>query len=85
MIDFLLGSIVSALSIWIGFRLGKGSSIIPEETVKQVKQLVENLPIKQELGTVERPTAHDLKRFEDPRLAEEEKVMGDTFKQIIKP
>jgi hypothetical protein len=84
MIDFLIGSLITLVSLWVGYKLGKGSSIIPEETQRQVKRLVQALPIKNDLGGVMRPTQTELNKFENPLLEEEEEEIGKTFKEIIK-
>lgn len=84
MIDFIIGSLITLVSLWVGYKLGKGSSIIPEETRRQVKQLIRELPIKNDIGGVMRPTQTELKRFENPLVEEEEEEMNKTFKEIIK-
>lgn len=84
MIEFLVGSLVTLISLWLGYTIGKGSSIIPEETRKQVSRLIRELPIKRDIGGVERPTAQDIKRFENPVLRAEEEEMSKTFSEIVK-
>lgn len=84
MINFIAGAVVTVLSILIGYSLGKGSSIIPEETRKQVKKLIDAMPFtKHDLGAVERPSAQDIKRFDNPLLKEEEEAMSETFREIV--
>jgi len=84
MIQFIVGSVVAAVCLWIGYSMGKNSSVIPEETQRQVKNLIRALPIKRDIGAVPRPTAADIKRFENPVLKAEEEEMSNTFKEIIK-
>lgn len=84
MSNFILGSLTMLIGIWIGYTLGKGSSIIPEETQKQVRRLIRSLPIKNDLGGVERPTAHEIDNFNNPVLKAAEEEMSETFKEIIK-
>ncbi len=84
MSEFLVGALTSLISLWIGYAIGKGSSIIPEETQKQVKRLARALPIDRGIGAVPRPTARDIKRFENPLLKAEEEEMSKTFREIVK-
>jgi hypothetical protein len=83
MIEFLLGAITLLVGVLVGFSLGKGSSIIPEETRKQVRRLIQALPIKRDIGAVERPSAQQIKRFENPALKAEEEEMNKTFNEIV--
>jgi hypothetical protein len=83
MIDFLLGAIVTGCAIYIGFALGKNSSIIPEETKRQVKRLIQALPIKKDIGMVERPTAHQIENYNNPIQKAEEEEMNKTFSEIV--
>jgi hypothetical protein len=84
MINFLIGSLTTLISLYIGYTLGKGSSIIPEATQRQVRQLIRELPIKRDIGAVERPTAEDVRNYENPLVKDEEDEMSETFKKIIK-
>jgi hypothetical protein len=84
MTEYILGTLSTLLAIWIGYSIGKGSSIIPKETTEQVKRLIRALPIDRGLGAVERPTAHQVEQFNNPVLKEEEEAMSDTFKEIVK-
>jgi hypothetical protein len=84
MLNFIAGAITLLLGILVGYSLGKGSSIIPEETRKQVKRLVQALPVDRGLGGVMRPTAHDIENFNNPVKQAEEAEMAKTFSQIIK-
>lgn len=85
MTEFTLGALVLLVGIWVGFSLGKNSSIIPEETRKQVKRLVDAMPFtKKDIGGVMRPSAHDIANFENPIKKAEEEEMGKTFSEIIK-
>jgi hypothetical protein len=84
MIEIITGSIISLISLYIGYSLGKGSSIIPEETQKQVKRLIQALPIKRDIGAVLRPTQQDVERFNNPILQAEELEMSKTLSEIIK-
>ena len=84
MIDFLFGALIMGCGIYLGFAMGKNSSIIPEETKQQVKRLIEILPIKRDIGMVPRPTAHEIENFNNPVKQAEEEAMSETFKEIIK-
>ncbi len=80
----LTGSVITLISLWLGYTMGKGSSIIPEETQRQVKRLIQSLPIKKDIGAVARPTQQDIERYENPTLNDEEIEMSKTFKEVIK-
>lgn len=84
MIEMLTGSVITLISLWLGYTMGKGSSIIPEETQRQVKRLIQSLPIKKDIGAVARPTQQDIERYENPTLNDEEIEMSKTFKEVIK-
>lgn len=84
MINFITGSLVALISLWLGYSMGKNSSIIPEETTKQVKKLIQALPIDRGLGAVPRPTAADIKKYENPAIQAEEDEMSKTFSEIVK-
>ena len=83
MIDFLFGALTMGCGIYLGYALGKNSSIIPEETKRQVKRLIQALPIKNDLGAVERPTAHQIENFNNPIQKAEEEEMNKTFSEIV--
>jgi hypothetical protein len=83
MLNFIIGAITLLLGILVGYSLGKGSSIIPEETRKQVKRLVQALPIDRGLGAIQRPSAHDIENFNNPIKQAEEEAMSKTFSEII--
>lgn len=83
MIEFLFGALIALVSIYLGYVMGKGSSIIPEETQKQVKRLIQSLPIKNDLGGIERPTATQLKDWDNPLVQEEKDAMSETFRDIV--
>lgn len=83
MIDFIIGSVIAVCSLYIGYTMGKGSSIIPEETQKQVKRLIQSLPIKRDIGAIERPTARQIDEFNNPLKQAENEEMDKTFKEII--
>lgn len=84
MLEIITGSVLSLISLYIGYSLGKGSSIISEETQKQVKRLIQALPIKRDIGVVPRPTQQDVERFNNPILQAEEEEMSKTFKEVLK-
>ncbi len=84
MIEFLIGALVSLASLYLGYIMGKNSSIIPEETRKQVKRLVRALPIDRGLGGVSRPTAHEIANYENPIKQAEEEEMSKTLSEIVK-
>ena len=85
MISFIVGAITLLVGILVGFSLGKNSSIIPEETRKQVKKLVDAMPFtKHDVGGVMRPTAHEVANFENPIKKAEEDEMNKTFSEIVK-
>lgn len=84
MINFLIGSLVTLISLWVGYTIGKGSSIIPEETRKQVKKLIQALPIDRGVGAVSVPTAHEVANYENPIKKAEEAEMSKTFSEIVK-
>ena len=85
MISFIVGAITLLVGILVGFSLGKNSSIIPEETRKQVKKLIDAMPFtKRDIGGVMRPTAHEVANFENPIKKAEEEAMAETFKEIVK-
>lgn len=83
MIDFLLGSIITGIGVYVGFTMGKGSSIIPEETQKQVKRLIQNLPIKKDVGAVSRPTEQQIENWNNPLIRAEKNEMKDFFDKEI--
>lgn len=84
MINFLIGSLVTLISLYIGYTIGKGSSIIPEETRKQVKKLIQALPIDRGVGAVMAPNAKQVEEFDNPILKAENEAMSETFKEIVK-
>jgi len=85
MLNFIAGAITLLVGILVGFSLGKNSSIIPEETRKQVKKLIDAMPFtKRDIGGVMRPTAHEVANFENPVKKAEEEAMSETFKEIVK-
>lgn len=83
MINFIIGSTLTLISILIGYYLGKGSSIIPEETRKQVKKLIQALPIDKGVGAIPRPTAQQLKDWDNPLIQAEKEEMSKTFSKIV--
>lgn len=82
-LEFLFGALVLGCGIYLGWAMGKGSSIIPEETKRQVKRLIQSLPIDRGLGAVERPSAQQLKDWDNPLVQEEKDAMSATFKDIV--
>jgi len=85
MLNFIAGAITLLVGILVGFSLGKNSSIIPEETRKQVKKLIDAMPFtKRDIGGVMRPTAHEVANFENPVKKAEEEEMSKTFGEIVK-
>jgi hypothetical protein len=82
--EFLYGAIVLLIGILVGFYLGKGSSLIPEETQKQVKRLIQALPVKNDLGPVERPSAKMVEDFNNPMKKAGDEALSKTFSEIIK-
>ena len=84
MIEYIAGALTALVGIYAGYVIGKNSSIIPEKTQKQVRRLIRELPIQRGLGAVPRPTAHEVKKFNDPKLKAEEEEMSKTFKKIVK-
>jgi len=83
MFDFLFGALIMGVGIYLGYVMGKGSSIIPEETQKQVKRLIQELPIKRGVGAVERPSAQQLEDWDNPLVQEEKNEMSKTFSEIV--
>ena len=85
MLNFITGALILLIGILVGFSLGKYSSVIPEETRKQVKKLIDAMPFtKSDIGGVMRPTAHEVSNFENPIKKAEEEAMSETFREIIK-
>jgi hypothetical protein len=82
--EFIYGAIVLLIGILVGFYLGKGSSLIPEETQKQVKRLIQSLPIKHDVGAVERPSAKMVEDFNNPIKKAGDEEMSKTFSEIVK-
>jgi hypothetical protein len=84
MINYIAGALTSLISLWVGYTIGKGSSIIPEETRKQVKKLIQALPIDRGIGAIPAPTAKQVEEFNNPILKAENEAMSETFKEIVK-
>lgn len=83
--EFIYGAITLLIGILVGFYLGKGSSIIPEETRLQVKRLIQSLPThKNDLGPVERPSAKQVDDFNNPMKKAGDEALSKTFSEIIK-
>jgi hypothetical protein len=83
MIEFIFGALIMGVGIYLGYVMGKGSSIIPEETQKQVKRLIQNLPIKHDLGAVSAPTAQQVDDWNNPLVQAEKEEMSKTFSEIV--
>ena len=83
MIEFIFGALIMGVGIYLGYVMGKGSSIIPEETQKQVKRLIQSLPIKHDLGAVSTPTAQQVDDWNNPLVQEEKEEMNKAFKELV--
>ena len=83
MIDFITGAITVLVSLYTGYCMGKGSSIIPEETQRQVKRLIQSLPIKHDLGAVSTPTAQQMDDWNNPLVQAEKEEMDKAFKELV--
>lgn len=83
MIEFIFGALIMGVGIYLGYVMGKGSSIIPEETQKQVKRLIQSLPIKRDLGAISSPTAQQVDDWNNPLVQAEKEIMSKTFSEIV--
>lgn len=80
MIEMILGALVAATCIGVGYYLGKSDVSTAKEAIQRTRRIVEQVVQgKPDVGVVERPDAHDLKRINDPEYAESE----DAFKEIM--
>lgn len=87
MIDFIFGSVISVVSLLIGFSLGKNQSPIPPSIQQEVKKKYDEVMRKvappSDVGAVIRPTARERELRDNPRIAEEQTIMSETLQRAI--
>lgn len=81
MIDLFIGFGITIISLLVGFNLGKYQQLIPEEARKALLENLKEITQKRvsDVGPVPRPTQKDLNMWNNPQMAEEHKVMEQTF------
>jgi hypothetical protein len=84
MIDYAVGSILTLVSVIVGYLIGKNINPFPKDTIEKVKTIFEKIPVKSDLGAIPRPTQAEIERFNNPLKEAEDKAMGETFAEIIK-
>jgi hypothetical protein len=84
MIELAIGSLITLISLLIGFSLGKYQQLIPEEAKKALIENLKEITQKRvsDVGPVPRPTQKDLNMWNNPKLAEEQRVMEQEFKNL---
>ena len=83
MIEFLIGFIITLISLLIGYYLGKGVNPLPKETIEKVKRVFEALPNKSGVGAVERPSATQLEKFNNPINKAGEEETSKMFERLV--
>jgi hypothetical protein len=85
MIDTFLGFLLTIISLSIGFYLGRNNFSNAKETLVRTRQVVEDvIHGKSDVGVVERPDPHDLRRMSDPKFAAEEDEMVRQLDELQK-
>lgn len=84
MIDTIIGALLAVISLAIGYYVGRGDVKSAKETITKTRQMVEDIVHgKPDVGPVMRPDPLDIKRFNDPKFAEEEQVMIEQFDKLM--
>lgn len=84
MIELISGFLISIISLLIGFNLGKHQMPFSPQVKKQLDEAMGRvIPNDRGVGAVPRLTPRELELVRNPKLAEEQRIMGDTFKEAI--
>jgi hypothetical protein len=83
MTDFIVGFVVTLISVTIGYILGSSK---PGEGVQNItKSLTGWISLPRKVGAVKRPNAREVLYRDKPWLKEEDDVMKETFDTLNKP
>lgn len=79
MIELITGSLITALSLLIGYKLGKDQTIVTQDTRKQINRIFNKVVPNDEVGIIERPTQQDNFYRDNPRARIEDEVMTEVL------
>ena len=81
MTDLIIGSLVTLISLLIGFRLGKYQRVIPEDTQKKINKIFTKVvPLEdREVGAISSLSPRELELERNPQLKAEQEVMQEVF------
>lgn len=79
MIESIIVTLISLISLLIGHSLGKHESAMPPDVRKKVEQIFKRVVPKSEVGAIERPTAQDNYYRDNPKIAQEDELMENTI------
>ena len=83
MIETLLGFLIAIISLVVGYFLGRNDFSGTKDTITKTRQIVEDVfKGRPDVGVVERPDPHELRRITDPKFADEEDAMIKQFEEL---
>lgn len=88
MIELGIGSLITLISLLIGFNLGRYEKPLPPQVQRQLaeifKKKIDPLVNESGVGAVSRPTQEMIDRWKNPQLAVEEEVMEEELDRLNK-
>lgn len=88
MINIIIGIIIgygfTLVALLIGYSLGKHQTVVPTDVRKQINSIFRKVVPNNEVGVIPRLTQRELDIALNPKLKQEQDVMGDTFNQLNK-
>lgn len=84
MVELIIGSMLTLISLLIGFSLGKNQTIITQDTKKQISQIFKRVVPNPEVGPVQRPDALTNYYRDNPQAAQEASEMNRTLETLNK-
>ena len=86
-VELLLGAALILIGILVGFSLGQHGKPLPPKVQQQLTEIFKkkvDLVNPAGVGAVTRPTQDQIDRWNNPKLAQEEKIMSETFTELNK-
>lgn len=82
MIELITGFVITIVSLYMGFNLGKHASIATPDITNKVNQIFKRVVPKTEVGAIERPTQQDNFYRDNPQYAQEQEAVGSTLDDL---
>lgn len=84
MLELIGGSLLTTISLLIGYSLGKNNQVVPNDVKRQINQIFSRVVPNPEVGPVIRPDAKQNFYRDNPVIAREHEVMAGAIDKLNK-